>query len=232
MNLIITTTENTFLDAVNYAGFEPSKTKIVSELIDFDWLQDATKLPKNERYIHWATNATPHKNHKRIISALKEVLEIYQDFCVIVTGVETEKFITSSINRNSYTKEISSQIYEAGLEKKIIFKGNLEPSEYKKILINAQLHLQSSLYDNGSFTPLEATKVNVPSVYGRYPQMVELARTHNVNGLAANPYDEKDIKIKILNILGNEYLLKTKQIDQHEILESNKLLLTILESTD
>jgi glycosyltransferase involved in cell wall biosynthesis len=226
--IVVTTTEKTKLDAINYAGVSPSKVLAIPEKIDLGWTQNIVEATSSQNYIHWATNGTAHKNHLVLISMFKVFLKNHPELKVIITGVETELFNQDQKSGSPYVAEVRKKIQESQLSDRFNALGNVSSAEYLKVLRGAKSHLQSSKYDNGSFTPVEATALGIPSTYGDYPQMVELANRFNIYGFAASPHDPYEIEKNLESTI--VLPRRTPKVPSDNKFLCGALLLTIMES--
>ena len=200
---VFVTTPSTQQDLISYAGVEKHRTHLLE--LDFQ-LPNFVETTKNvnipKKYILWTTNAALHKNH---INALKGY-EIYlQEYGgtnhLVITGVDTEVFdpdfdleddspFLNCVHINKIRGKLEKN---KTLADHIHIMGNVSDRIYISILKNAQYLWHPALYDNGTFSVLEAAYLGVPSLSARYPAMTYFNQKFKLNLKFFNPRNPVEI---------------------------------------
>ncbi|MCD6364399.1 MAG: hypothetical protein J7M14_00835 [Planctomycetes bacterium] len=158
----------------------------------------------DEDYFVWTSNSTPHKNHKRVLKAL----ELYYDklggtFRTCLIGRCTEDFRPHKINRfqksdPEYAARIRAIIENTPcLEDKLDIKGYPCEEVYLSTIAGARFLLHANLYDNGTFSVLDAACLSVPSLSARYPAMTFMDERFKLNLTMFDPYDTEELAEKL-----------------------------------
>ena len=200
---IFVTTPSTQQDLISYAGVEEYRTHLLEldfQLPNFEGTVKNIDVP--EKYILWTTNAALHKNH---INALKGY-EIYlQEYGgtnnLVITGVDTEVLDPKyDLEKDSpflncvHIKNIRDKLGKnKTLADHIHIMGNVSDRIYLSVLKNAQYLWHPALYDNGTFSVLEAAYLGVPSLSARYPAMGYFDKKFKLNLKFFNPRNPIEI---------------------------------------
>ena len=132
-------------------------------------------------YFLWVTNSTQHKNH---INAL-EALDIYYNelggaLDCYICGPTTQLF-TDVQNTIPYIQGIASKLQILSRSsQKIMILGELPAVRFDTVLSNARFLWHNVLYDNGTFSVLEAAELDVPAVVSDYTKMRFICETYGV----------------------------------------------------
>ena len=208
---VLVTTIGTEEDAVGYGGISRDKVRRIPLFLDetHDEYERTTDLEHgNEGYFLWTTNTAPHKMHSFVLDAISEYYEKGGLLKCVVTGVNTnlfdvddkdiEKELEASGESLGYVQRIRNRIKrDKTLRSNVLFCGNLSRRGYLQRLSNARFLLHSALYDNGSFSALDAASMKVPTLSSDYPNMRFLC---NHFGIKAKFYDI-DVPDSLLNAL-------------------------------
>lgn len=184
-NFVICTTEQTRKDCINYVGAESEK--VIKFPQEFDPISHVGKIinfekskKKTKPYILWTTNSTQHKNHINIVKGLELFFtnNPNSNIDVHMSGVYTHLFHSGGANdvhfNDSYAVKVRSEIQRSSnLKKRLKILGNIPDVEYKKQLSEAEWLLHGALYDNGTFSIIEAAWVGVPVISSDYPAIRE-----------------------------------------------------------
>lgn len=171
-----------------YVG-KPKGEEFVTLLgVDSAWFNIPEKISIfDKKYILYVGNVKPHKNLGRLIEAFKEISDQIDHYLVIVG--KNKGFITGDDTLNNKIK---------GLEKRIIFTGEVSDDELKQYVKQANIFAFPSLYEGFGLPPLEAMAAGTPVVSSINASMPEVC------GKAAIYFDPKnvsEISNKILNII-------------------------------
>ena len=178
---VFVTTPSTQQDLISYAGVEEYKTHlldVVFQPLEFDGTIKHIDIP--EKYIIWTTNASMHKNHLNAFKGYEIYLQDYGGTNnLVITGADTEVFdptvdleddnpFSSLSHVKMIRKKLDKNKY---LADRIHIMGNVSDRVFTSLLKKAQYLWHPSLYDNGTFSVLEAAYLGVPSLSARYPAM-------------------------------------------------------------
>ena len=218
-NFVLTTTPQTCLDTIQYAGID--KTKCIVRLMEFNIPSLKTsKYFKDEfEYFVWQTNGNYNQNYENVFESLKIYLNKYNGKLKIIMIFEHLEFFCKNKNKNkklAYIKNIKEMIKNSRiLKENIIILDNLDKKEYFSILYDAKFLLHPILYDGGTLSVVEAAYHNIPSISSAYPQMEYINDRFKLNMKffnAYNPYDiAKCIKESEENYLDMKELLPTQK---------------------
>ena len=209
-NLILCTTPQTREDTIQYAGIDENKVLLVP--MEFNPLKYEVKpfLQKDSPYFIWTSNATQHKNHKNALKALELYYEKFDGkLKVLMTGVQTELFQKRNTNQIPYIVEIRDTIQKSAvLKNNITILGELSESQYISVLSGAEFLFHPVLYDNGTFSVIEAAYHSVPSASSNYPQMRYINERFNLNIEFFDPRKPQMIASVLKNMENNIFSLK------------------------
>ena len=178
---VICTTDQTRRDCIGYVGVEPERARLFP--MEFDPLaeQAAARRASRDPYILWTTNSTHHKNHLNVLEGLERFFRRYPDLphAVRISGVLTNLFDASARDEphfdDPYLVAVRAKIAECeAVRARLRILGNLPDSQYVSQLAHADLLLHGALYDNGTFSVVEAAWFGVPAVSSLYPAMREI----------------------------------------------------------
>jgi len=181
-DFIVTTTRQTRLDAINFAGVNPEKAHVFP--IEFDAIDDGfeldTKLVNqfdSRSFILWPTILSGHENHE---SALLD-LEIFlknNDLQVLIIGRGTNSFNPKNhepMVDHPYIRRIRGLIDSSEiLEERLIFLDYVSDKLLLTLMRLAFCILHTSHGDNGTYTVVEAAWQGTPAISNRYPAMEEV----------------------------------------------------------
>ncbi|NJR20117.1 MAG: glycosyltransferase family 4 protein [Hyphomonadaceae bacterium] len=172
---IITTTEFTKNDAINYIGKQSKNVYKLPMICDLFPI-DEDKIEEEQKYFIWTTNMAFHKNHDAAMEALNIYYEKYDGILnCYITGVNS--------------RALNNSIKEMTFRKKIKAFGELSDLLYQKLLQNSAFLWHPTLLDNGTFSVVEAAALGVPSLSSDYPAMREIDRQASLNLTFFDSYD-------------------------------------------
>lgn len=217
---ILTTTQFTTKDAMQFAGIESDKIFKMPMLVpDFKVTEDKIFDVFTSDFFIWTTNSSVHKNHKKTF----EALEIYYEeldgsLNCHITGVGADK----SLSKFAYILERLKNFPK--MRKSIKFLGELSDFHYKQKLQDAAFLLHSALVDNGTFSVLEAALRGTPSLSNDYPSMREIDKRFNLELCWMDATNERDMAIKLKEMEKNYPLLKQNisQKDAKQFMHTEK----------
>jgi glycosyltransferase involved in cell wall biosynthesis len=224
-DFVICTTEQTRRDCICYAGAEPKRVKLFPMEFDPFVIRDKSNdVSEANPYIVWTTNTTIHKNHETTISALEKYFadNPYSQFKIIVTGAQTDAFDEHGSLSRAYELEYVRYVRDLirrtdQFRKRARFLGEVSDTTYKRILSGAVALLHSALYDNGTFSVIEAACAGVPAISSDYPAMKEIASRFRLPIVFFNPVDGTSLRIAIEECLNSADKLRQKLPSIHEL---------------
>lgn len=221
---VFVTTPSTQQDLISYAGVDEYKTQLLE--IAFQPLESAgtiNNMDIPERYIIWTTNAALHKNQINAINGYEIYLQDYGGKNkLLITGTDTNAFdpavdledgsqFKNLPHVNMIRKKLDKNKY---LADHIRFMGNVSDKFFAALLKKAQYLWHPALYDNGTFSVLEAAYLGVPSLSARYPAMLYFDRKFKLNLKFFDPRNPLDIAktLKEMETSAKSVLLPKKAV--------------------
>jgi glycosyltransferase involved in cell wall biosynthesis len=196
-DFVICTTNATRLDCINYAGC--SANRVIKFPMEFDTLTCDEERPTAHSadvdYLLWTTNSTQHKNHANVISGLERYFKKYPEskMEVHMTGVYTHLFLPENPGDPHYKDPYAASIRKIivncpNLKQRLKILGNLDDEVYLTKLRNAAGVLHGALYDNGTFSIVEAAWLGVPSISSKYPAIQEVCDNFHIQPALFDPH--------------------------------------------
>jgi glycosyltransferase involved in cell wall biosynthesis len=170
-NLIITISQTSKKDIVDYLDISPSKIEIVNNGVSHLPVNENYEQNLPKEYFVYLGSYDPHKNLNVILEALTE--EKAKNFHLVMIGSNSE---------------CKPYVEELGIKDRVHFLGRLSDADIGFVLKNAIALLFPSLYEGFGLPPMEAGLLRVPSICSNKPTMTEF-----LDGvvLYADPFDEK-----------------------------------------
>lgn len=227
---VLTTTEFSKQDAMQYAGVDPLKVVRLPILAPEFSIRHTNKLDvstEQEPYFIWTTNAAPHKNHKNAA----EALEIYYEelggcLSCKVTGVNTDKLLTVEMAHLGPLADIFER--SESLQKYVVLMGDLPDHRYRNVLSTARFLWHPGSIDNGTFSVIEAACFGVPALSSDYPAMREIDDQFSLNMAWMISDSPRDMALQLKNMeetasvrrykLPSEAQLLSQRIENHACL--------------
>ena len=200
---VVCTTDQTRLDCINYAGASASRVfKFPMEFdpIGSDAVPAVCETNQHPPYLLWTTNSTQHKNHSR--------LNIH------MTGVYTHLFDSAAGKfdkhyDDEYPRRVRKAIADSSqLRSRLRVLGNLSDDEYLSELQSAYGVLHGALYDNGTYSIVEAAWYGIPSISSDYPAIREACANFSMAPVLFNPYEPKALTESLERFVRDYALLK------------------------
>lgn len=199
---VLTTTEFTRQDALQYAGVDPlriTKLPMLAPEFSIQRVDDVEDGNGEKPYFIWTTNAAPHKNHRNAVEAL---IRYYEEMdgrwnCK-VTGVNTGVILDS----DSPHLKVLSNVFERSkaLQERVEWMGEVPDFQYKKLLSRAGFLWHAGSIDNGTFSVIEAAFAGVPALSSDYPAMREMERQFSLKIAWMNPDCPRDMARQLKNM--------------------------------
>ncbi len=213
-DMIITVSESTKFDIVEFYKIEEKKIKVIypgvnrnfKPLFKNEILESVRKkydLP--ERFILYFGTIEPRKNIEGIISAFEKVRE-KEKISLVLAGTFGWLF-----------DDILNKAKNSKFKNDIVFTGFVNQNDKVHIYNMAELFLYPSFFEGFGMPPLEAMACGVPAIVSNCSSMPEVVGD---SAVLVNPYNENEIAQAILAILKDEKLKKT--FKEKGILRSKK----------
>lgn len=189
-NFVLSQTPQTCLDAIQYAGVDKTKCKLVPLEFNTPSLNTFKYFKDKFDYFVWPTSSDYTQNHENILEALKIYLNEYCGKLKIIVVCDS----VGMFSRNNSKKKKSAyfkKIFEKSpiLKENIIILDSLGKNEYFSVVATAKFLLNSILYDYGTLSVVEAAYYRVPSISSRYPQMEYINDRFKLNMRFFNAHD-------------------------------------------
>lgn len=161
-------------------------------------LEDDGSVYNKKDYIIFVGNIKKHKGLKTLLLAYKEAKKEGLTSGLVIVG-----------NQNNFkTKDVEViEILKNSEDEDIIFTGYVDNKELKKLIAEAKVLVQPSLYEGFGIPPLEALQLGTQAIVSDIEVFKEIYRKLPVEFFKLN--DIQDLKKKIIKInIKNNYFLK------------------------
>lgn len=176
--------------SVIYNGF----TDFSMEPINEENLRKGFKELVSQPYILTVSTISPRKNIDRLIKSFFLIKEEVPHN-IIIAGKFGWKY-----------EYVFKLVEDLKLKERIIFTGIVTDDELKMLYRNASLFVYPSYYEGFGLPPLEAMACGCPTLVSNVTALPEVVGNKE---LTFNPYDEKEIALKISEIISDDkYKLK------------------------
>lgn len=153
-------------------------------------LQKSDEKYSKKNYIIFVGNIKKHKGLKTLLQAFKLLREEGTDLKLVIVGNQQ--------NFRTRDEETINLLKNKKLEKSIIFTGYIKNMELKKLIAEAKILVQPSLYEGFGIPPLEALVLGTDTIVSDIEVFKEIYSELPVVFFKKN--DEKDLKKKIQNM--------------------------------
>jgi glycosyltransferase involved in cell wall biosynthesis len=196
---VVATNPATVADLVSYAGVP--RARVVELPIFFEPLDVAAAgaAPVEGGYLLWVTNTAFHKNHATVLDALERYYEVHGGtLATVMVGPMTHYFSPDvddpGMDRVTHVVAARSRIRNsAALSENVAVVGELPAAHYTGAVVHARALLHSCLYDNGTFSIVDAACAGVPALSSRYPAMQHLDRILSLGVRFYDPHDSREL---------------------------------------
>lgn len=155
-----------------------------------DWQTLEKKYSLTKKYLLYPAATWPHKNHIRLLEALKEVQKRTPDLNLICTG-----------NKTDYYDIIHKKILEFGLENSVKFLGIVPEEDLIGLYKRSELVVIPTLYEAGSGPLYEAMKYKVPVICANTTSLPETVSNAKY---IFNPTDVNELSELIIKMINDE----------------------------
>lgn len=207
-DLVVATSRDTAQDVAAYAGAlgRILRLPMAVDVDHFLTLQTsgvaAGPRGSDGDYFVWVTNASPHKNHLRMLHALRHYYEeLGGGLDTVVTGLGTECFDSrlggaarvhaSHTWDHPHVRQVRELLDGAcaGIRQRIHLRGLVPDSDYVRVVAGARFLAHNVLADNGTFSVVEAALLGRKAVSSDYPQMREIDESFGLGLRFFDPFD-------------------------------------------
>lgn len=147
------------------------------------------------KYLFYPAQFWPHKNHIRLLKAIKKLKDIGFDFKLVLTG--------SDKGNEEYIK---LKVKEYGIDKNVLFLGFVSQNEVIALYKNAFALTFASMLGPDNIPPLEAMALKCPVICSDIQGMQEQLKD---SALFFNPLSEDSLVEQILNLYNDEAMRKS-----------------------
>ena len=208
-DLAVVTSEGTAADVEMYSGCLNKILRIPTTFDSEYFLGIASQHQPSHHNITarphcvWVTNTSQHKNHLRMLEAIRKYFEEHNGTLdIVVTGWGTDLFNPQLVLKkdsfwqnawgDSYVREVRESVNSilGQWAARIHWAGEVNDSEYVAIVRKSQFLVHNVLADNGTFSVIEAAALGRPAMSSDYPQMRQLNEQF---GLGLHFFDAFDI---------------------------------------
>jgi len=237
---VFVTTQATKQDAISFAGLPTSKVTLIGDL-NFDYVPETILIngfdeersswrfsPITQPFFMWPTNVNFHKNISRALDALiYYYTEQRGKFTTIITGANTEYLDPYKVKANDqidllkiphidkFRKVLSNKYYR----KRIKVLGDVPDSNFFQLILSCKFVWNPTLYDNGTYSVIEAALLGKPSLSALYPATEYWNNKLNLNLVFFNPYDKKQMASSLKWMEENCASVVINQSIRQEIIE-------------
>ncbi len=181
VTVISPSTRQEVLQIIQKAG---KKIKYVPNCIDDTWYKESTPIRKTPKYV-LAIGTKKNKNLERIIKAC--------------SGMDVVLTIVGSLSKEQWNELDKSRLEYA-------IWSTLSYNEIKRLYSQTDIVAFPSLYEGFGLPILEAQAQGIPLITSNIEPMTSIA---GQGALKVNPYDDKDIRMALVELL-NDYQLRQK----------------------
>jgi glycosyltransferase involved in cell wall biosynthesis len=181
---IITVSDFTKSEIINYFGTNSEKIKVIYEGIDKDFKKVETKkLDLPELYILFVGTLEPRKNIEGLIRSFS--IQRQKGYKLVVAG-----------EKGWFYEGIFKLVKEQGLDEEVIFLGYVPQEDLPEVYSRAKAFVFPSFYEGFGFPPLEAMACGVPVVSTKFETLGDAARF-------IDPKSPEDMANGIKDVLAN-----------------------------
>jgi glycosyltransferase involved in cell wall biosynthesis len=166
---VFSTTPQTRLDVITYAGVHPDRALLVPTMVDAMATVAAPRDQTAEPYILWVTNAAPHKNHVAAVKALRAYYgELGGTLPLRICGATSDWLDPAGGRDLPGTKAFAAA---PEVVARASFLGEVTDAHYLRLVADAAVVWHNVIVDNGTFVAFDAARAGCTLVSSDYPQM-------------------------------------------------------------
>ena len=211
-DLILTVSEYSKHEIVEYFGVPESRVKVISEAarpvfsvlprsVEMDQVLQRFQLNGDTRFLLYVGGISPHKNLKNLVSAYQQLVcdDRFSDVRLVLVGdYQNDSFFSDY-------PSLKQHIEELHLEEKVVFTGYIEDQDLAYLYNAASLLVLPSLEEGFGLPAIEAMACGTPvsaSNRGSLPELVGKA------GRFFEPTDVRAIRDVIGQVLSDDLMRK------------------------
>ncbi|WP_457587925.1 glycosyltransferase [Ensifer canadensis] len=242
---VFTTTPGTKQDVLTYGGVSKSKhvdfplffidiaekhinspKEVVGQFTDL--LTGEKITPGESPYFLWVTNASPHKNQVNGLDMLRSYYDQGGDLDCYICGPVTELLVPGA-SALPYLQSVHAKIKSLGpLASRLKIVSYVNEGFYLELLRKAEFLWHNVLYDNGSFSIIEAKIVGTPILSSSYPQIKYIAETYDIGCEFFDPRSIEDGAASLAQMSRRKTRSKPTNMAINQV-DFRKNLLSVLE---
>lgn len=207
-------------EIIRMLNIKEDKIEVVYNAVSSTFYEKKEMIqPSDEKYILAVSSIDPRKNFECLLKAFSYLEDL--DIHLYIIGGKNRIYRASSVEQ------------EMERNKQVHWIGRVSDDKLRQYYQQACCFVYPSLYEGFGIPPIEAMAMNCPVVAADIPVLHE---TCGKAALYADPYKEKDLAMKIKELLENEELQKklreygNKQIESYDWQKSALKLLSIIKS--
>ncbi len=162
--------------------------------LETSWKELSNEYSLSKKYLLYPAATWPHKNHIRLLAALKMVREKIPDINLICTG-----------NKTDYFPAIQKKIIELNLQNSVKFLGIVSEDDLIGLYKNTELVVIPTLYEAGSGPLYEAMRYEIPVICANTTSLPETIVDER---FIFDPYNEISLSKLIIEMLSDEKLIR------------------------
>lgn len=202
-DFIITISENSKKDLINYLNIPENKIAVVYHGIDSTFHKITEKRLIERPYILFVGRRNGYKNFQTVLKSFEILKDLYKDLCLICTGPDFSK------------SELETFIV-SGLADRI-FHFSCSEIELQNLYSNAEFFVFPSFYEGFGFPLLEAMACECPVLCSNTSCFPEIA---GKAGLFFEPSDIEELAYKMQQLLDSDDL--KKELIKDGLIQKNK----------
>ncbi|HLD10656.1 MAG TPA: glycosyltransferase family 1 protein [Candidatus Nanoarchaeia archaeon] len=203
VNRIITCSENSKQDIINFFKVSPDKVSVIylasnKEYGQLTKKETNSKLIKynlvNKKYIFYVGNLEKHKNVEGLIESFNLISKKNKDLILVLGGKKGWGY-----------EDINKKIIELDLSDKIIFTGYVDEKDLPALYNGASLFVYPSYYEGFGLPPLEAMSCGCPVITSNTSSLPEVVGDA---GIMVDPNNVDELAKQMERVLTDEKLRK------------------------
>jgi glycosyltransferase involved in cell wall biosynthesis len=179
--------------SVTHLGVNHDQFSLIKDAEVIQSVKSIYDLPEN--YMLYVGNLAVHKNLSRLLQAWKLTLAKHQHYRLVLVG--------KNDRQNLYKNTI---LQDPQLKSSVLLLGNVQQDHLPVIYQLAKGFVLPSLYEGFGLPPLEAMKMECPTIVSNAASLPEVCQDAS---LFLDPYDVNDISQKICELIENPILRQT-----------------------
>lgn len=194
---VAVTTPGTANDLNSYVGVPRGRIVQVPMFLPQTPRPDDSR-PIPEDYFLWVTNSNPHKNQHRVLQALESYYAAGGALETVMAGPYTHSFRPDTLDPTTDASPAVLAIRRTirkspALRQHLHIAGELSAADYASAIRHARFLLHAVLYDNGTFSVIDAARLGTAALSSRYPAMEFINERFRLNLAFFDPFNPADL---------------------------------------